>query len=100
MKVDGKAQFIFDRHKELVKVRQVICYILNKHTSLTHRQISYIISPDDQLFNHSSITHGIGVIEDKISFIGTNGNSRPVDREIYKIVKAIENKLTILKSGL
>lgn len=53
----------YDRRREHVEARQIICYILNRHTDMTLQKIGIQISRD-----HSSVIHSVNVIKNITSY--------------------------------
>jgi hypothetical protein len=85
--------FCSDQRQEYVRVRYLACYLLKKHTDMSLRQIASIISGGVDLFDHSTVSHGIVAIQNKIAIIGNNGNSRPVCKETYNLIERINHEI-------
>jgi hypothetical protein len=91
---DPQWAFCSDQKQEYVRVRYLACYLLKQHTDMSLNQIGLIISGgENQIFDHSTIVHGIRTIETKLEIIGTNGNARPVCKETFDLVQEIEREL-------
>lgn len=92
--VDLKKSFTPGNHRIPVDLRQLTSWELKRHTNLTLCQIALIISGGEEVkFDHATIIHHLHKIDEKISIIGMNGNSRPVCKKTFKIVNDLEELL-------
>ena len=97
LKYDPEVSFCNDQRQEFVRVRYLACYLLKNHTEMSLNQIAFIISGGvNQIFDHSTVVHGIRSIEMKIEMIGTNGNRRPVCKETFELIENINHEIESL----
>ena len=76
------------RKEEIKSVRQIYCYCLQRFGGFGLRQISNLAGYKKD--RHETVLHGIRVIENRLSYIGQNGNRRPLDAWMIKVIFDLE----------
>jgi hypothetical protein len=67
---------------EVVKVRKIYAYLLVKEGRFSTRQVGILLGG----YDHSNVSHCIRAVNIDLSYVGANGNKRPVNPDMIRMI--------------
>jgi len=83
--------YVRTRKREVVKCRQICCYIFKRYTTESLKRIGEIISPDNP-FDHTTVIHSNQSVLDEID---TNETYKNEVREIVELIHQFRREIFI-----